>query len=63
MTYLFSEIYADAESYREIGTGRKLGPVLSQRLAAFFEIGNLMHEKGLPAFRDSIDVARSGEAA
>lgn len=56
MSYLFSEIYADAESYREMGTGRKLGPVLNQRLAALFEIGRLMHEKGFPAFRESIDI-------
>jgi hypothetical protein len=59
MSYLFSEIYADAVSYREMGTDRKLGPVISERLAALFEIGRLMHEKGFPAFHESIAIAQS----
>lgn len=61
MSYLFSEIYADAQSYREIGTGRRLGPVVSQRLGALFEIGRLMHQTGFPAFGDGTDAARKSE--
>ncbi|WP_310067158.1 DUF6710 family protein [Paraburkholderia caledonica] len=63
MSYLFSEIYADAESYREIGTGNRLGPVINQRFAALFEVGRLMHVAGFPAFRESIDAAWTERAS
>ncbi|WP_186142023.1 DUF6710 family protein [Burkholderia gladioli] len=52
MSYVFSEFYTDGTFYRERQTDRVVSLVASQRAAALFEMGRLMHETGFPAHRD-----------
>ncbi|TBU86949.1 hypothetical protein DNK44_21715 [Pseudomonas dryadis] len=59
MSYLLDEIHCDGKYYVDTRTGKRIAPVKDARKAAVFEIGRIMRDMNIPAFKFESEQANS----